>query len=67
MSDGEVRELFSSCGRITGVALDRGGYSGGNSPKSGTITFDSLGSAEVAVKTMNGTKLRSSALSVSLA
>jgi len=66
MSDAEVRELFGSSGRILSVALERGAYSAGAQPKEATITFDARASAELAVKTMDGTKLRQATLAVEL-
>ena len=67
MGEAEVRELFSTCGRIVRVYLDRADYSASQAPKSGVVSFDVLASAEVAVKQMDGTKLRQQTLSVSLA
>lgn len=48
MGDADLREVFGACGRITGVALDRGAYSfGAGVPKGATVTFDTLASAQV--------------------
>ena len=69
MSEADVRELFASCGRIVHVSLERGpdGYSTATTPKSGTIYFDALGSAQTAVKQMDGTKLRAYTIKVEMA
>ena len=62
----QVRELFASCGRITLVSLERDGYSAGTSPKAGSVHFDAKASADVAVKTMDGIKMRAHTLKVEL-
>jgi len=68
MSDADVREVFGGCGRVVGVSLERGGYSAGAAvPKAGTVTFDFVGSAQMAVDKMHGTKLRGTRLEVELA
>eukprot|EP00967_Tisochrysis_lutea_P132293 scaffold230772_cov40-Tisochrysis_lutea.AAC.1 len=67
MSDADVREIFSSCGQVVSVSLERGAYSAGaDVPKGATVTFDSLGSAQTAVRQMDGTKMRGSRLDVTL-
>ena len=66
MADADVRELFSSCGRITRVVLDRAAYSAGTAPKSALVYFDAIASAEVAVKQNDGIKMRQHTLSVAL-
>lgn len=65
MGDADVREIFASCGRITKVNLDRPGYSQGG-PKGATLFFDAKASAELAVKQMDGVKLRGDTLHVAL-
>ena len=66
MSDTDVREMFSASGRVTHVALERDAYSSGQQPKSATISFDAPASAQVAIKTMDGTKMRAITLHVEL-
>ena len=63
----QVRELFDSSGRIVACSLERGGYSAGTQPKSATITFDALGSAQAAVRSMDGRSMRGQSLRVELA
>lgn len=66
MSEADVKELFSSCGRILRVALERDAYSAGTHPKSGTVVFDQKASALEAVKQMDGIKMRAHTLKVEL-
>ena len=66
MGDADVREIFGSCGRIVRVFLDRAAYSAGSAPKNATVAFDASASAELAVKQMNGIKMRSHTLVVEL-
>uniref|UniRef100_A0A7S0LQI7 Uncharacterized protein n=1 Tax=Coccolithus braarudii TaxID=221442 RepID=A0A7S0LQI7_9EUKA len=61
-SEGDVRELLSAHGRIVSVHLERGAYSAQRAPKVARITFDAEGSADLAVRKMNGTTLRGSTL-----
>ena len=60
--------VLASCGRIVHVAKPRSRrvfY--GDDAKSGTIYFDALGSAQTAVKQMDGTKLRAYTIKVEMA
>lgn len=67
MSDADLRDIFSACGRVTAVAMERGAYSAGaDVPKSATVTLDSVGSAQAAVRQLHGSKLRGSRLEVAM-
>ena len=64
LADMDLKELFGSCGAVVSVRMDRGAYSAGSQPKSAVVRFDTPASAELAVKQMNGTRMRSNKLSV---
>ena len=64
LDDVSLRELFGSCGAVVSVQMDRGNYSAGTQPKSAVVRFDTPASAELAVKQMNGTRMRANQLTV---
>ena len=66
MAEADVRDVFASCGRIVRCTIDRSAYSAGSSPKGATVCFDASASADLAVKQMNGTKMRNFTLQVDL-
>ncbi|KAL1503955.1 hypothetical protein AB1Y20_010373 [Prymnesium parvum] len=64
LDDVALRELFGSCGQVVSVQLDRGNYSAGSHPKSAVVRFDVPASADLAVKQVHGTRMRSHQLTV---
>ena len=66
LTDPDVKELFAACGRITHMTLDRAASLNSSEPKSARLNFDARASAELAVKQMDGTKLRSHTIHVTL-
>jgi len=65
MSEPDLKELFAPFGHVSSIEM-RSGYSAGTGPKSALLKYDTLASAELAVKQMHGTKMRSNKLEVVL-
>mmetsp|Transcript_66567 Transcript_66567/g.198896 ORF Transcript_66567/g.198896 Transcript_66567/m.198896 type:complete len:103 (+) Transcript_66567:3-311(+) len=64
LDDHALKELFGSCGTVVSCQMDRGNYSAGSRPKSAVVRFDTPATAELAVKQINGTRMRSNQLTV---
>jgi len=64
MSDLDLRELFSRSGTVLSLQVTGSVYSASSMPRTATIRYDAPASAEAAVRTMDGTRLRSHTLKV---
>ena len=49
MSQMDVKDMFATCGQVVRVDLDRSHYSGGSTPKSAAVVYDTPASADLAV------------------